>query len=420
VIVEGAIRKWVFPAQQEFIYLVKDVWLLGLIAAFIMSQRGGLTPAVRNSGAGVLSLLYIWWVLLEALNPALPSLTLGLWGVRSHILYASLVWLMPAGFRSSEQVERWLRALPLVAVPVLILGVVQFVSPAASVINRYAADTPGIATFGSASAARVTGTFSYISGMAVFVFAVALVSLVLLLAGQLDRRWRVWVGLALAIAVTPMTGTRSGVLVWVVVLPPVAFEMSMLLPGLATRIARFIVGIALVGVPVGFAVGAGTAFTALAERAAGTDDGRERIIGIVTDPISKYSDAGLTGFGAGSTHQAASALVPDRFAYEWLPTTDFEGESGRLVLELGLVGFLLAVALKLAWVLAAHRAIQQASTHAQLVIGTVSLGFFIAHVPSTVVFNATAGALYWGFAGAVACVLRDQHNSGRVLARSAA
>lgn len=412
VIVEGAIRKWLLPQQQELVYLAKDVWLVGLICVLVVNQQVRLTAAVRKSGSGALSLLYVCWVLLEGVNPALPSLTLGLWGVRSHVLYASLIWLVPVAFHSSESAERWLRTLPIIAVPVLVLGVVQFFSPATGIINRYAVDTTDIVTFGQSGAVRVSGTFPYISGMAVFVFAVALVALVLLLAGRLQRRKLVWLGLTLAAAVTPMTGARWSIYVWLPVLPLLAFEMARTFPGFGTRLLRLFVGLALIGVPVGLAAGAGTALTSLAERASDTDDTGERLSGVVTDPIAKFEDAGLFGFGAGSTHQAASALVSDRQPYDWLPTADFEGESGRLILELGLIGFLLVVALKVSWVWAAHRAVIRARTHAQLVIAMVSLGFFVAHVPSTVVFNSTAGALYWGLAGALACVLREQNMLG--------
>src|SRR5438477_11141425 len=100
VVVEGALRKWVFPQQQELIYLVKDGWLVLLIAGYVAARGFRLTRGVQHQGVGLLLVLYVWWVVFESLNPALPSLTLGLWGVRSHVLYASLVWLIPAAFHS--------------------------------------------------------------------------------------------------------------------------------------------------------------------------------------------------------------------------------------------------------------------------------------------------------------------------------
>ena len=406
VIVEGAIRKWLFPQHQQLVYLLKDVWLLILMGVYVLAQKTGSIEGVRGTGAGVFLLLYIGWVVLESFNPALPSLTLGLWGIRSHILYAGLVWLVPAAFRSCEAVENWLRALPLLAIPVLSLGVAQFLSPPGSFINRYASGSNDVATFGHMGAARVSGTFPYISGMVVFVFAVALVALVLLLAGERGRRWRVWFGLTLAVVVMPMTGARSIAYVWALVLPILTWEMCTLFPAFGGRLVRILVGLAIVGLPIGIV--SGEAINALAERASGSSDFDGRVRQTLVQPMDFYFDSGLVGYGAGSTHQAATALVPDRPAYDWLPTSVFEGESGRLMLELGLVGFIIVLALKLSWILLAHAALRRARTHAQFVISMTALGFFVAHFASSVVFDATAGACYWGFAGALACVVREE------------
>jgi hypothetical protein len=406
VIVEGALRKWVFPNQQQLVYLVKDVWLLMLMVVYVARRGFRLPTGIRDQVVGYFTVVYIWWVILESSNPALPSLTLGLWGVRSHILYAALVWLIPAAFPSSQDSERWLRRLPQLAVPVLLLGILQFSAPLDSSLNRYAVDTEYVSTFGEAGAARVTGTFPYISGMTVFVFTVLLVSLARLLAGNYRSRWPDWLSLALAAAVVPMTGARWSVYVWALVLPVLLGEMLMAFRAAGARFARLALGLIFVAITV--ALLADQAITGLRQRARAAGDDRERIEQAFTDPMTLLKDSGLVGFGVGSAHQAADRIVLDREAYSWLPRVGFESEPGRLMLELGGIGFLLVLGLKVSWIVAAHGALRHARTHAQFTAALVALGFFVAHLVAPVVFNATAGAFYWGLAGALAIVLREQ------------
>ncbi len=405
VVLEGAIRKWLLPDQQQIVYIVKDVWLLFLVIAVAASGHP-FTLGLRGYAAGFLLPAYSLYVALASLNSALPSLTLGLWGLRSHVLYASLVWLIPTAVHSSAEVMTFLRRAPVVAVPIFVLGIVQFFTPANSILNRYAAATNQIAAFGDGAAARVTGTFPYISGMVSFVFLVFLLCLIYLLAGGPDRRQRIWLTLALGAAVTPMTGTRWLVFIWAIVFPLLVVELMLRVPTAASRLARFAVGVAIVG----FAVGtlADSAMSAFSERASKSNDAGERLRSEIILPVNHMETAGWFGFGAGSTHQAAATLVPDQIVYGWLPTRNFEGEPGRLVLELGVIGFLLAFALKSAWIALAHRAIQNAITHDHLVIGLAAIGFFAAHFTASTVFNATASAFYWGLAGVLVVVVREQ------------
>src|SRR3954471_3408800 len=73
VILEGAIRKWLFPGAQDLVYFAKDAILLGVYAGFLRSRervryRPPSLPALRIAlvaGAGL--------GLLEIFNPSLPN-----------------------------------------------------------------------------------------------------------------------------------------------------------------------------------------------------------------------------------------------------------------------------------------------------------------------------------------------------------
>ena len=77
--------------------------------------------------------------------------------------------MLPNLFQSEEELYKFLRSYLLLVIPVGILGIAQFLSPPSSPLNIYA-NEEGLAkaTFGATNLVRVTGTFSYLSGYAVY------------------------------------------------------------------------------------------------------------------------------------------------------------------------------------------------------------------------------------------------------------
>jgi hypothetical protein len=95
-----------------------------------------------------------------------------------------------------------------VVVPVCTLAFVQLASPASSFINQQVrGGMDMIAYFGESGLVRVTGTFSYITGMASFVQATTVLGMALFLGGARSRKFLV--GLGFALAALPATGSRG-------------------------------------------------------------------------------------------------------------------------------------------------------------------------------------------------------------------
>jgi hypothetical protein len=79
-----------------------------------------------------------------------------------------------------------------------------------------------------------------------------------------------------------------------------------------------------------------------------TSEGWSRMAGVLTLPTNEASYAGLFGYGIGLTQNAVPALMR-RLGIseaERLPV-DSEGESGRVTLELGMIGFVLYTLMRL-------------------------------------------------------------------------
>src|SRR5258707_689547 len=98
LVVEGAIRKWLFPGAQDLVYLAKDVILLGAYAGFVRQRaqlryRPPALPILYSALAfgAVVGLLQIF-------NPRLPNLMVGAFGFKAYFLYVPILFILPAVF----------------------------------------------------------------------------------------------------------------------------------------------------------------------------------------------------------------------------------------------------------------------------------------------------------------------------------
>ena len=225
-----------------------------------------------------------------------------------------LLVLAPAVMdRAHTRLERLVvMYLLLVVIPISALGATQYFSSATSWINRYAATDKleDIATFGLDNHVRVTGTFSYISGMSTFAVFNFCLAGGLILAGLKRGGILLWVGavlLSATLVVAPMTGSRGALY-----LPAGSLSLLVLHAVRQGRMNVRLVGLLIFGVIVAsFAAGtrATQGWTSFAERVASTSDASSRVKDTFLGPVKRVGVAGLLGFGAGTTHQAAPLLA---------------------------------------------------------------------------------------------------------------
>ena len=134
-IVEGALRKYVFPQFGQYIFFVRDP----LVAwAYVSATRWRLWPrgevlwriAAMAAAAGAVLLL-----LQVALGP--PSdlrLLLGAYGWRAYFFYVPLAFLVGAQFTRNDLL-RLARLTLWLAVPIALLVAAQFFSPPGATVN---------------------------------------------------------------------------------------------------------------------------------------------------------------------------------------------------------------------------------------------------------------------------------------------
>lgn len=396
---EGALRKWVFLGEQQSVYLVKDVLLLGAYAGFfgrrLRKRKRLLEPHPANTILVFLSLIAIF----QLANPALPNLEVGLFGLRAYLVYVPLLYLVPVVFSDAAHAMRfWTLFLALALLP-LTLGPVQFALPPGSDLNRYVWTdelAPGVATVVEGGPARITGTFSYISGYTAYLMLLVLMGLALALVAQ--RAWLRWSLYGLLVVVVGnllMTGSRGPFLVLGFAVPTLlvlAFRIW-LVRWQRTAIA-LCVGVPLVALLAGSAFPDG--YQAFLERVRENEDVPERIAGIVTEPLWALGEAGLFGYGIGNTHQAKAYLAPTT---EGAEPPGAEGEWERIILELGPVGFGLVVLARLLVSWRLWTALRTARGTPLALLLNAALLYSLVNLPGNLIFNHTAHLFYWFLAG---------------------
>src|SRR2546430_2127721 len=188
VVIEGAIRKWLLPQASDAVYFLKDFVLLGAYLRYFIL---GDLRARATMFLGFRRILVVVSVIvfLQVLNPALGSSIVGVFGFKAYLWYVPLGFMLPDLFETEAELETFLFRYFLLVIPVCALGILQFLFPADSLINTYVATASDISTFGEAGRVRITGTFSYISGHATYLFVSVAVLLTLL--GTVKRMlWR--------------------------------------------------------------------------------------------------------------------------------------------------------------------------------------------------------------------------------------
>lgn len=400
VIFEGALRKWAFPGSERIIYFAKDVFILVAYIGFL-SAHGLKIP--RFAGAVVLlAVVSAAYGAMEIGNPALPAVSLGLVGWKSYFFYIPLIIVVPYAFSSDEQVYRFLNRYLIIIGPIAALGAFQFYSSPGSAVNAYArtSSVGNVSVFEGSNIwhVRATGTFSYITGYSIYAMAMSFLAIGLL--GAREWKWKegrwLYVGLAASVIACLTTGSRAPV-----------FSIGLLFPfylihGFLTgdlagkRAVRLFFGLLVLILAVKF--GMKEAVTAFQLRATGSGGTIERMFGPLIEPFRLMGNIGIFGFGIGSLHQAASAIVGSSL-YTWTGGLIVENESSRVMAELGIVGFVLVYVVRIVLLAQAVLFSFKLGTIQGRSMAAAIAMFFAVGVTGTVVFNPTADVYYWFAAG---------------------
>jgi hypothetical protein len=398
LIFEGALRKWLFPGAKDLIYFLKDFVILGAYINFFLISRQEIKYRIENFAIKLLIFLSVGWCIFQAFNPSLGSLVVGFFGLKAYVWYIPLLWMAPHLFKSKEELYKFLRWYLLLAIPVGVLGTLQFFSPPNSPLNVYVNDRQ-IATFsdGTSDFARITATFSYISGYGVYL-QVCLTFLLPLLLIETSKLWQSFLILELLLVIANglMSGSRNVVfgfgliVLFYLIIEFIRTPINFLVYFQKITIPSII---AILAIFIWFMPSIDAFVTRTANSQSNLND---RLLLFVEDPIRNINYTGIDGYGTGATHQATPSI---RRSLNLPPgkkiIASYEQEAGKVMLDLGPLGFIFWYGLRL--LLAINLLILYFKLNDPF-LKKLALATFLLHLINLrgqIVFNHTFTTYYW-------------------------
>lgn len=162
LIFEGALRKWILPALDAPLLIVRDPLALWLIVA---TWRRGLLAANFYLTAMTLVGVIAFFTALLLGHGSLP---VAVYGARILLLHFPLIFVIGRVFDRAD-VERIGRAMVWISIPMTVLIALQFYSPQSAWVNRgVGGDLEGAGFSGALGFFRPPGTFSFTNGNSFF------------------------------------------------------------------------------------------------------------------------------------------------------------------------------------------------------------------------------------------------------------
>jgi hypothetical protein len=410
LLLEGAFRKWFFPGLSSYIFFVKHMILIG---PYLYILSSGIRIPKRYYPFLGLLLLYVTWGVLEAFNFRVTTdFRVQALGLITHFWFIPLIFLVPAVFDTEERIIGFFRKMVYLSLPILILGIIQYFSPPFSPINQYApndaAGQVGIALVGVH--ARITGVFSYMTPYKAYLGVLTSVIIYLLVIRRIGGLGVLI--LCLGVINMIMIGSRGGVASLLINSMLFVFFYLSLRGKLRVKKKVFIkyglvVVFLLVSVISFTNIGREAALSLIERTKSASGDVIPRIV-FIYSPLRFLSDAGLVGYGIGTAYQGARAFVED-----WgdMPR-EFEAEWERILLEFGLIGFVIVVLLRVSILLYTWKVFKRIKTFE---LKLLALMVFIHQLPVlyglNIVFDYMNSIIYWSLLGLLISVSRLERNN---------
>ena len=402
---------------SPMITLARDVLVAAIAGGALLRAMNSQKP-LPVPPLGGLVLAFSAVVVIELFNPDAPGAIFGLGGVRQHLEFVPLFFLGYAFVRRESQIQKLMFILLLCAAAGGVASYVQSTLTPQQFANwgpGYSERILGTGTFegaprvahgeAGAQSVRPFGLGSDLGGGAVAAALAlpALIAMIIALKGS-ARLWLVPLGIGIGLAIAT-SGTRAALVT--VFVSMVAFG---LIAAASRNAFRVIAGLALAAVIVygafdylGPTNSTATRAQSLAPSKVLTTFSQER--GSSVEKFAEYATAYPLGLGVGTVGPAAGALSDRPIALQVLNT---ETEWNFLVLEVGLVGLALFIAINLRLMVLALtriRRILDISVRLHLaalaapLFGLAAAGFAgvtTASVPPAPYFWFVAGVLsYW-------------------------
>jgi hypothetical protein len=345
LIFEGVLRKWVFPSLHQFLYFIRDPFVL---TAYIIAIRYRLWPRwtpIFSFGVGLGGAFFVL-ALIQAMSSQVSPIIV-FYGWRNYFFYLPFAFIIGEQFRGKD-LAKLVRETLYVAIPISILCYQQFKAPADSALNgSYNANS--VAMLVAQGIVRTSGTFTVSAAQTLYISSVLsmLFAVWLLPASQRPiNRIGLYLSSAATLAMFAVSGARS-VFLYGAIIAAFAFAAIVIIHYEKPFSQRKKVGVRpLIIIPTLILIGAvcyvkffPTAFSAMMERQrdAQVIEGStlSRALSSTTSILRVLPQVSIMGAGIGAGTNAASMVNTGQMGLLLA-----EDETQRIILEAGIFGFL--------------------------------------------------------------------------------
>ncbi len=323
---EGALRKWIVPGLSTPLLIIRDPIA---VAIYLGAFQQGVFP--RSGFVACTVVLALLCALASFTGIGTPFVTL--YGLRTDFLHLPLIVVLPRILRP-EDVRRMGYALLTVLPAMTALAILQFKGGPDSRWNVGAGGQVGGQLFASSGKVRVSGTFSFVTGMASYLSLCTAFLLGDLLSRRSFPRWIMLGGPPALLFILAISGSRNAIV-------SVAVVCSLVIYVIRRKPEQF--GAAMKPIAVGLLT-----FVALAALVPAFSEGIARQQarfasaggvkeGIVMRYLSTFTDgwqamfyAPTLGYGLGIGTNVGANVLTGRAQF-----TLGEGEWQRVILESG-------------------------------------------------------------------------------------
>ena len=331
LLIEGALRKWVFPDFADALLIVRDPVVLGIYAAALFAgvfPWNGFVLALGGLAAASVAASFL---------AGQDNFLVLLYGLRINYLHLPLIWIM-AAVLDRRDVQRMGSFILLMAIPMTAIMVEQFRSPMNAPINRGVGGAEFGQIFGADGRIRPPGLFAFITGPQLFLpLAAACFFYQASVRRQLPWLLLLVAGIAIAVAL-PVSISRTAMLATGIVGGTFAGTLLFTTHRGGALLRLILLGggllLALSFLPV-FREGREVFLmrwqtAAISSQGNAWDSIYERVFGGLLQPVHTMARAPFFGSGVGVGSNVGARLLSGRVGFLLA-----EAEWDKIILELG-------------------------------------------------------------------------------------
>lgn len=350
LLLEGIFRKWLLPSLTVQLFAGKYILFSITYLLYFYNNPKIKKPKYLFQ---FFFIVFSLWCIIQIVNPKMkPPILVTIFGYLNHLFFIPIFFITPYYFKTLKSVDKLFRILAYISIPIFILGIIQYTLPMDHFLNKLANDEQGAARISTYM--RANSIFTFVKNFnSYLLFTIPMFISYIFYRLELRKSVFLYVILIfLGIVNSFITASRLPIFLLgtflILQIIYIYFRIS--------RLRKTILILSIISTMLGtvfyttnetFQLSVNNFIYRVnlvehfAEQGVEGYSAKDRIIDRLT--IFKFSEeAGLIGFGIGTTYQGTGFYLNKK-----RPDIKFEEEGERVVLELGVIGGVIAILFRL-------------------------------------------------------------------------